>query len=107
MTRALLAIAAIAALLLLGAAIWFGAVTAARHHRFTTERNRIKLRQIEQQAELDMKLTEWQHVRSLEDIERQRQRLEGNLDDLHRDIDLPADWRDQQPRPTVRDKDPR
>ena len=40
---------------------------------------------------LDHKLREWQQTKSLEDLERHRRRLEGNLDEMH------ESWRDRKP----------
>ena len=53
---------------------------------FRREQNKIRLEQLRRQSELDLKLSEWQQTKSLEDLERHRQRLEANLDEMHTDM---------------------
>jgi hypothetical protein len=45
--------------------------------------NDIKLEQARRQMDLDLKLREWEHTASLEDLTRHRQHLLGELEQLH------------------------
>ncbi len=67
------------------AGVW-GVGRAVNAVTFSRERNRIRLEQLRRQSELDLKLSEWQQTKSLEDLERHRQRLETSLDEMHADI---------------------
>ncbi len=67
------------------AGVW-GVGRAVNAVTFSRERNRIRLDQLRRQSELDLKLSEWQQTKSLEDLERHRQRLETSLDEMHADM---------------------
>jgi hypothetical protein len=82
------------------AGVW-GIGRAVNAVTFSRERNRIRLEQLRRQSELDLKLSEWQQTKSLEDLERHRQRLEAGLDELHSDMkrEPPAPGRASEPDP--------
>jgi hypothetical protein len=71
--------------LVVAAGVW-GVGRAMNAVSFNRDRNKIRLDQLRRQSELDLKLSEWQQTKSLEDLERHRQRLEAGLDEMHSDM---------------------
>ncbi len=82
------------------AGVW-GVGRAMNAVTFSRGRNKIRLDQLRRQSELDLKLSEWQQTKSLEDLERHRQRLEAGLDEMHADMkrEAPAPHQDRPPDP--------
>ena len=68
-------------------AVYALSVRTNRHNEFQREVNRVRVKRMEAEAKLDLKLREWQQTKSLEDLERHRRRLEGELDSLHEEQD--------------------
>jgi hypothetical protein len=67
--------------------LYAACVRTNRKNDFERKANQIRLKTMEAQAKLDLKLHEWQQTKSLEDLERHRRRLESQLDEMHGDMD--------------------
>lgn len=63
----------------------YNAAGPKERRRVQKARNDLLLERERRQLELDLMLQEWQHTKSLEDLERHRRRLEGELDNMHQD----------------------
>ncbi len=86
MGRALVTLVLVGGFALVVAAGVWGVGRAMNAVSFNRDRNKIRLDQLRRQSELDLKLSEWQQTKSLEDLERHRQRLEAGLDEMHSDM---------------------
>lgn len=63
--------------------IYAGAVRVNRNNQFQRQVNEIKLDQMQAETEIELELLKWQKTASLVELERQKRRLEANLDDMH------------------------
>ena len=86
MARVLFAVFLVA---VLGAVVWTQSDGYKERVRMQRALNDLELERLRRETELELKLKEWQHARSLEDLERHRRRLERDLDDLHTRPDPP------------------
>ncbi len=102
MGRALVTLVLVGGFALVVVARVWGVGRAVNAVTFSRERNRIRLEQLRRQSELDLKLSEWQQTKSLEDLERHRQRLEAGLDEMHSDRERESPAPHQDPGPDLR-----
>ena len=75
----------------LGAAVWTQSDGYKERVRMQRALNDLELERLRRETELELKLKEWQHTTSLEDLQRHRRRLERELDDLHERPGEPGD----------------
>jgi flagellar biosynthesis/type III secretory pathway M-ring protein FliF/YscJ len=88
------AIAPVVGLILVLLVIWvLAALTLHTVRRSTYKRaeDEIKLAKMRKMVDLDLKLAEWQATASLEDLSKQRERLNRDLDTMHREIQAMPD----------------
>lgn len=74
-------------LLAMLAILWLdsdGYEESVRHRRAL---NKLRVDKLQREQDLDLKLREWQHTASLEDLSRHRERLESDLDAMHITVD--------------------